>query len=256
MQAVEVELRERKKGQVIQHRHVSPPLPSSSQPAGMCVRGKGADAADSPSRRVVERRKQLPMSAYDDILEVEVVSSPPPTEQVLLDGGFEGAVSSQQSQPSPQKNASTPFTLGGSLFRRKAAAPMKDSSPFDTSATLSSKMQPVGSQQSTSTSEYDSQELRSERTTYPAETSLPSFTSKKSFIARTSYGKNLTIEKKPPWKAVIRDQQKRSEARAQKEAYYGVDIHGLLNHIEDQPPTPFQPRYSSPRLSNVFRSLW
>jgi hypothetical protein len=40
MQAMEVELHERKKGQVIQHRHVSPPLPSSSQPAGIyaCVR--------------------------------------------------------------------------------------------------------------------------------------------------------------------------------------------------------------------------
>jgi len=35
--AMEKELRERKKGQVIQHRHVSPPLPSSSQPPGICA---------------------------------------------------------------------------------------------------------------------------------------------------------------------------------------------------------------------------
>jgi hypothetical protein len=38
MAAMEAELRMRKKGQVIQHRHISPPLPSSSQPTGIMVR--------------------------------------------------------------------------------------------------------------------------------------------------------------------------------------------------------------------------
>jgi hypothetical protein len=204
----------------------------------------------------MERRKNVPVLAYDDILEVEVVSSPPATGQVPSDEAFEGAASSQQSQPSPQKPASTPLTLGGSLFRRKAAAPLKDSSPFDTSAIISSKMQSIDSQESATTSEYQSRDpLLSHRPTYPAETTYPSFTSKKSFTARTSYGKTLTIEKKPSWRAVIRDQQKLSEARAQKEAYYGVDIHGLLNLIEDQPPTPFQPRSPPTTLPPYFRDL-
>jgi hypothetical protein len=35
MAAMEAEIRIRKKGQVIQHRHISPPLPSSSQLAGI-----------------------------------------------------------------------------------------------------------------------------------------------------------------------------------------------------------------------------
>jgi len=38
MAAMEVELRKQKKGQVIQHRHISPPLPSSSQLAGTVLR--------------------------------------------------------------------------------------------------------------------------------------------------------------------------------------------------------------------------
>ena len=37
MAAMEAELRMRKKGQVIQHRHISPPLPSSSQPIGAAL---------------------------------------------------------------------------------------------------------------------------------------------------------------------------------------------------------------------------
>jgi hypothetical protein len=224
----------------------------------MRVCRRRADATDSPSRRALERKRNVPVPAYDDILEVDVVSSPPATRQVHSDQGFEGAASSQQSQPSPQKPTSTPFTLGGSLFRRKAAAPIKDSSPLDASTILSSKMQSIDSQESATTSRHESQDLLlSHRPTYPAENPYASFSSKKSFTARTSYGKTLTIEKKPPWKAVIRDQQKRSEARAHKEAYYGVDIHGLLNLTEDQPPTPFQSRsyFPCPRFP-YFQVVW
>jgi hypothetical protein len=223
----------------------------------MRVCRRQADATDSPSRRALERKRNVPVPAYDDILEVEVVSSPPATRQVPSDEGFECVASSQQSQLSPQKPTLTPLTLGGSLFRRKAAVPMKDSSPLDASTILSSKMQSIDSQESATISRHESQDpLLSHRPTYPSEGAYTSFRSKKSFTAGTSYGKTITIEKKPPWKAVIRDQEKRSEARAHKEAYYGVDIHGLLNLTEDQPPTPFQSRsYYFPCLSLFSRLM-
>ena len=57
-------------------------------------------------------------------------------------------------------------------------------------------------------------------------------TSRRSLTARTSSGKTIIISKKPPWKAVLKAQEQRTASRAQKEAYYGVDIHGLLDNIE------------------------
>ena len=182
------------------------------------------------------------MPAYHEILEAEIVSSP------LVVGG-ESPVEGPESQvsrhsPSPQKS-SHPMMLGGSIFRRKAPAPTSDSSPVNTAAKLPVHFPSLSSQESNmSTSEYDLQgSFLSRQTSYSTDSSAHPSISRKSFTARTSSGKTVSIEKKPPWKAVIREQEKRAEARAQKEAYYGVDIHGLLNNIEDQPPQPFEPRF-------------
>ena len=187
------------------------------------------------------------MPVYDEILEVEIISSP------LVTGGDSPAKvpeSLLSCQSSSRQKFSTPITLGGSLFRRKAPVPTSDPSPVNTTAKLPVHFPSLGSQEpSMSTSEYDSQSsLLSRQTSYSAENSVHLSSSKMSFTARTSSGKTISIEKKPPWKAVIREQEKRAEARAQKEAYYGVDIHGLLNNIEDQPPQPFQPRSPCPLL--------
>ena len=125
--------------------------------------------------------------------------------------------------------------------------PTNDPSPLNATAKSPVHFPSLSSQESNmSTSEYDLQgSLLSRQTSYSTESSARLSTSKKSFTARTSSGKTISIEKKPPWKAVIREQEKRTEARAQKEAYYGVDIHGLLNNIEDQPSQPFEPRFPS-----------
>src|SRR5438552_5484084 len=109
MVAMEEELRMRKKGQVIQHRHISPPLPSSSQPTGIAILSSWLNS-DSPSRRAVERKALL---QQHDILDVEIISSPPLSTQSQLE--VLTIISTETSQDSPV----TPVNLGGSKFRRK-----------------------------------------------------------------------------------------------------------------------------------------
>ena len=63
---------------------------------------------------------------YDeDILEVEVISSPPLTAQ-SLDDEHVRMMSSESSQEKP----TTPLTLGESKFRRKPVVPTDISSPL------------------------------------------------------------------------------------------------------------------------------
>jgi hypothetical protein len=55
--------------------------------------------------------------------------------------------------------------------------------------------------------------------------------------ACTSSGKTLKISKKPLWKKLQAGTAQQAAKRAQKEAYYGVDIHRLLDRINEKGST-------------------
>jgi hypothetical protein len=241
--AMEVESRIRKKGQVIQHRHVSPPLPSSSQPIGS--HAWVFLTVDSPTKRLLDRRGYS--HQYNDIREIEAISSPPSRAQSPVNKDV-----TVLSIDEPQETFTTPpaSKLGGSSFRRKPNVPTDISSPQKVSQNYI-----VESQDSVS---FDSQETIPSVSLYNSQHSIPSpprSTSpviparpsvRETVIARTSSGEPLTISRKPPWKKVLAAQKQKESSRAQKAEYYGVDIHRLLDRIDDEKLQSSLPRYSSP----------
>jgi hypothetical protein len=240
MAAVEVEAQIRKKGQVIQHRHVSPPLPSSSQPIGS--HAWVVLTVDSPSKRVLDRREYN--HQYDDIRMIEVISSPPLRAQSPVNNDIIVI-----SIDEPQEKFATPpaSKLGGSSFRRKPFVSTDISSPRKVTQNYG-----LESQDSMS---FDSQQTIPSVSLYDSQHSIPSPPSptfpiipprssvRETVIARTSSGEPLTISRKPPWKKVLAAQKQKESSRAQKEDYYGVDIHRLLDRIDDEKLQSSLPRY-------------
>ena len=237
MAAMEVELRQRKKGQVIQHRHISPPLPSSSQPAGAFSRYRDLLIVDSPSRRVVERRNRLTRNV-DDFIEVEVLSSPPSRPKSPVDD----EITLLSFEPFQQETSTvTPMALGGSNFRRKQIVPTDISSPVTVSATqdIDSPSIPLFDIEesippaSSCSDSHNSILATAQRE--PLLSAPPLHSHRQTLKAFTSSGKVISISKKPEWKKIIASQEKQAAVKAQKEAYYGVDIHRLLDNIEATP---------------------
>jgi hypothetical protein len=201
---------------------------------------------DSPTRRVLERR-DLTQQYDDGILDIEVISSPPlraisPPDQDIT------VLSMETMEETPV----TPLVLGGSKFRRKQIVPTDISSPVTISATHNKDSLPI--------SLLETQELGSSppvvEPPIPSPvrfqpSTLPSRNSTNlSVMARTSSGKVISISKKPTWKKLMKTQEQRDARKAQKEAYYGIDIHRLLDKIEDPSPST-QQRYSSSFQTNI-----
>jgi hypothetical protein len=64
---------------------------------------------------------------------------------------------------------------------------------------------------------------------------IPTRTEARNYLeAHTSSGKTLKISKKPVWKKLQAGTARQAAKRAQKEAYYGVDIHHLLDRINEE----------------------
>jgi hypothetical protein len=136
----------------------------------------------------------------------------------------------------------TPMALGGSKFRRKQIVPADISSPVIVSATHDIDLasiplfEPEESIPTASTSESQTsiptppRQVPSTSTVIPP---LPSY--RQTLKACTSSGKVISITKKPQWKKIIASQEKQDAIKAQKEAYYGIDIHRLLDNIEATP---------------------
>lgn len=140
------------------------------------------------------------------------------------------------SHETTEDKPTTPMALGGSRFRRKPIISTDISSPLIIQANheMDIESNPLFDSQD-SISVYDSVDSIMSPPQYESSASTTSATSsRRTLTARTSSGKSIVISKKAPWKAVLKAQEKRTAAREHKEAYYGVDIHGLLDNIEGQ----------------------
>jgi hypothetical protein len=190
---------------------------------------------DSPSRRVIERRKTT-RQPDDDFIEVEVLSSPPsraasPVEDEITLVSFE---------PFQEEMAVTPLALGGSKFRRKQIVPTDISSPVTISANVELSSLPLFDPEESlpKAAAADSQQSLPSPPRYelsPSTALPPAPSDRQTLRACTSSGKVISISKKPQWKKIIATQEKQAAAKAQKESYYGVDIHRLMDNVEAQP---------------------
>jgi hypothetical protein len=184
--------------------------------------------SDSPTKIALERRTLA--SQFEDILEIEVVSTPEPE----LDEDPHGVDESMSTNDNEQKTP-IPLTLGGSKFRRKPVH--VDSSPITSNPPLTEiinfEESVVGS-------------LSMPSPQIATSTSVPIIEAgnRQSFTGRTSLGRQVTLRRKPQWKKLIAKQNRRNAMKAQKDSYYGVDIHGLLNRIESASQFPSQAEYT------------
>ena len=156
--------------------------------------------------------------------EVEAISSPPMEEAQVFE-------TQEETQELERERPITPVTLGGSRFRKKAAppsSPLENNShvSIDVGMDLQDDSQPMGFVMPPSLGKYgtSSTEARTGGRQY--------------LTARTSSGKVISISKKPSWKKHIKQQEQVAAARELKQNYYGVDIHHLLDNIEDTPARP------------------
>lgn len=140
-----------------------------------------------------------------------------------------------------EENFVTPLTLGGSKFRRKTIVPGDISSPV-----ILSKDHSIDSQSISIFSSQESTSIMSEVTSHPPMNSFQCKSSatlstslenagRQTLKACTSSGKIISLSKKPQWKKILKTQEKQAASKAQKEAFYGIDIHHLLDDIEAQP---------------------
>jgi hypothetical protein len=193
----------------------------------------------------VERRKIL--QEYDDILDVEIISSPPLSAKSVLDE--EITIISHETLP----DKPTPLlSLGGAKFRRKTIMTNDISSPLviptNNDMNIDSHLLFDSQDSIPSTLGLNAADSILLPLQYGSSVSTTSGTSShRTLIAQTSSGETIVISKKPPWKAVLKAQERRTAAREQKEAYYGVDIHGLLDTIEGGPHQSSPKKYF-PRL--------
>ncbi len=148
-------------------------------------------------------------------MEVEVISSPPMEELEVFD---------VQGESQEQERSVTPVMLGGSRFRRKPAPP---SSPIENDSKNSNPGFEV--QESSHSNGF---EMPVSLGKYGTSNTQIRTGGREFLTARTSSGKVISISKKPTWKKAIKQQEQTNAARALKQNYYGVDIHGLLNNIE------------------------
>jgi hypothetical protein len=137
--------------------------------------------------------------------------------------------------------------LGGSKFRRKPIISTDSSSPLKPTTNNPSESQDTFDSQQTlpSVSLYESQQSLPSPPRQPSPpTEVPAQSLvRETVTARTSDGKYITISKKPLWKKIQARQEKQATSKAQKEAYYGIDIHRLLDRIENDTLQSSLPRY-------------
>ena len=178
---------------------------------------------DSPSRRAGERRKLA--SQYEGILEIEVVSSPEQEPEPEVFDDIQRTVPESEGQ-----GPVTPLTLGTSRFRRTQALP-------ELSSPVTSHM-PIAD-------EIVLESLSQQPLLEPNSNTILSIEpgQRQSYTARTSSGRQLTLRRIPEWKKIIAKQNQRDALQAQKDSYYGVDIHGLLNRIEANSQFPIITEY-------------
>lgn len=194
---------------------------------------------DSPSKHALERRN-LRELVDDEILEVVILSpslsrAESPTDEEVV---FDSLGPSEQIQ----ENSVAPLSLGGSKLRRKRINPSDISPPLiSTNIDISLGDNCVfGSDAPVcSTLPSKSQPLTFSFTETSAPTSLQNV-SGRTMTACTSSGKVITINKIAPWKKFLTTQERINAANAQKDAYYGIDIHGLLNSMEPQPNSSYK----------------
>ena len=148
-------------------------------------------------------------------MEVEVISSPPMEELEVFD---------VQGESQEQERSVTPVMLGGSRFRRKPALP---SSPLENDSQISNAGFEV--QESSLSNGF---EMPASLGKYGTSNTQIRTGGREFLTARTSSGNVISISKKPTWKKAIKQQEQTNAARALKQNYYGVDIHGLMNNIE------------------------
>jgi hypothetical protein len=203
---------------------------------------------DSPTRHVLER-KQL-TERYNDLQDIEMISSPPSSMEIP---GHEEDVTILPSNEDTQETTVTSNVLGASRFRRKHATSTDISTPVNRGPST------VGVDSRISPSPFDTYDL-TQPTSFPlpptlspryqpsTSATIPTTTGARSYLeAHTSSGKTIKISKKPLWKKLQAGTARQTAKRAQKEAYYGVDIHHLLDRINEEKGStpnqylPFQP---------------
>jgi hypothetical protein len=241
MAAMEVESRIRKRGQVIQHRHISPPLPSSSQLVGT-LPNVSKLRLDSPTRHVLER-KQL-TEKYNDLQDIEMISSPPSSMEIP---GDDEDVTILPSNEDTQETTVTSNVLGASKFRRKQAANTDVSTPVNrgpSTVRVDSRISPspFDTYDLTQPTSFQLPPTLSPRYQPSTSATIPTTTGARNYLeAHTSSGKAIKISKKPLWKKLQAKTARQTAKREQKEAYYGVDIHHLLDQINaEKGSTPNQ----------------
>jgi hypothetical protein len=184
------------------------------------------------------------------VQDIEMISSPPSSPEIP---GDEDVIVLPFNEDSQETTVSS-NVLGASKFRRKNAANTDISSPINPGLS-------VGVDSRISPSPFDTYDLTQPTSfqvpptlsppQYQPSTSatIPTRTGARDYLeARTSSGKPLKISKKPLWKKLQAGTARQAAKRAQKEAYYGVDIHRLLDRIKEE--KGFTPHQFSARSSS------
>lgn len=186
---------------------------------------------------MVERRNRVNQD-HDDFIDMEILSSPPSRPKSPIDDD----ITLLSFEPLQQDAAVTPMGLGGSRFRRKQIVPTDISSPITVSATHGLDIPAIPLFEadellpSVSSSDLVKAIPSIARPESPPLASRPPLPSHLQTVkACTSSGEVISISKKPEWKKVIASHERQAAAKAQKRAYYGVDIHRLLDDIETAP---------------------
>jgi ATPase family associated with various cellular activities (AAA) len=183
------------------------------------------------------------VSQYEDILEIELLSSPV-VEPSTVDIDPPTSVH-EIEKPRPV----TPLTLGGSKFRRKPAT-------TESSSPVASQLPPKEDISETKASVLRSFSELSSADVPSTSIQVIESGSRQSFTARTSSGRQFTIRRIPEWKKIISKQNQRTAIQTQKDSYYGVDINRLLNGIESDSQLPSYADYDQIPRAPTSKELW
>jgi hypothetical protein len=189
---------------------------------------------DSPTRHVLERNHLA--DRYYDLQDIEMIPSPLLSTEIPGDEDVIVSPFNEDSQETPVSSN----VLGVSKFRRKHAANTDVSSPINPGPSVSVDSQisrsPFDTYDLTQPTSFQLPPTLSPPQYQPSiSATIPTKTRARDYLeARTSSGKTLKISKKPLWEKLQAGTAHQAAKRAQKEAYYGVDIHRLLDRINEE----------------------